>query len=119
MKYFKPEEYTMGGEPCFEKMDKDHLEEQDELREAFGHPMIPTSSYRSEAYNNELYRKLGKKPVKSQHLLGTATDYKNIYTSAQLHKLVSLATERKMSIGISKHFIHIDTRIGEEKLWVY
>jgi len=115
MQYFKEKEFTMGGEPCFDKMNPVLLKELDCLREYVGKSFIITSSYRDKEYNKKVN---GHK--NSQHILGNAVDLSTEHFKGK-HKarLVSMALNSGLSVGVSKNFIHIDCRNTGSVVWGY
>jgi len=115
MKYFKESEFTMGGEPCFDKMNPILIEQLEYFRGFVKKPFVITSSYRTKEYN----KKIGG-AKKSQHLLGNAVDISTKGWGGK-HKanLVYIAISNGLSVGVSKNFIHIDYRKADSSLWGY
>ena len=104
MIYFEPEEFVMGNENVFNRMDAELLMKLDLLRAIVNEPLHVTSSYRSKSYNNAVG---GSKT--SYHLQGRAVDLK--CNNGRLRaKIVKAALKYKLSVGVAKNFIHIDTR---------
>jgi len=115
MKYFKEEEFNMNGEIVFDKMNVEFLEFLDFARGYIKKPFVLTSTYRSEEYN-----KMIGGAENSQHILGRASDISTKgWTGADKAKLVKLALDSGMSVGIDKNFIHIDNRITTQVIWTY
>lgn len=107
LKYFKPSEFTMGGENVFDKMDRPFLRKLDMLRHNTGVPMIITSSYRSPEYN----AKIGGAPA-SKHLEGIAVDVSCTNGKDRL-KIVEEAIDLGFTVGVGSTFIHIDNRFEQ------
>ena len=115
MKYFKENEFKMGREPCFNKMNPYLIAQLDYLRKSVGKPFVITSSFRSEKYNKTTG---GSKS--SQHLLGNAVDISTKgFTGKDKACLVLRALDLELSVGVSKNFIHIDCRNTGSSLWGY
>ena len=104
MKYFSKEEFRMGNENVFDKMDNDFLCLLDELRLYVEEPLHITSSYRSESYNKSIG---GSK--KSQHLKGNAVDL-SCDNGTLRKKIVHVGLDLGLSVGVAKTFIHVDNR---------
>lgn len=103
-KYFKMEEFScqFTGE---NKIKPEFVEKLDELREACGFPFVITSGYRSPSHPIE-----AKKKIAGQHSQGHAADIK-VVDGTQRYRLVQKAIELGFSgIGVSRSFIHVDTR---------
>ena len=106
MKHFKETEFKQGNKLVFSMMDKSFLLKLDELREQFDYPIIITSSYRTKEYND----KVGGAP-RSMHCLGKAVDIRTSqYTGHQRWKLIGIAKELGLTIGMAKTFAHLDNR---------
>lgn len=104
MKYFKPEEFKMGKEVVFDKMDTTFLKLLDELRELVGEPLIVNSSYR-----NKLYNKAVGGSENSLHLKGKAVDLR--CTNGTLRaKIVKHALNLGLSCGVYNTWVHLDSR---------
>ena len=104
LKYFKPEEFKMGNEVVFSKMNKDFLLKLDELRDKCKIPLKINSSYRSPEYNSSIGGATG-----SFHVLGRAVD---IACNSSVTRGIILKTALSMglSCGIYKTWVHIDDR---------
>lgn len=107
MKYFKEDEFTMGGKIVFDKMNLAFLMKLDKLRGEVGLPLTISSSYRSKAYN----KKIGGAP-KSFHLKGRAVDIK-CTSSALRAKIVMEALNMDLTVGVHKKFVHVDDRVND------
>lgn len=112
LRYFDKEEFVMGKEIVFDKMDSDFLYMLDELRELAGIPMFITSSYRSPEYNAKVG---GAK--RSMHLKGRAVDI-SCRNSTDRAIIVFYALQLGMTCGINKSFVHIDNREGS-RIFLY
>jgi uncharacterized protein YcbK (DUF882 family) len=104
MRYFKENEFVMGDENVFHKMDADLLHRLDLLRELVNEPLSVTSSFRSKEYNKGVG---GSK--RSQHLTGNAVDL-SCNNSTLRGKIVKNALELGLTCGVAKTFVHIDNR---------
>lgn len=104
LKYFKPEEFKMGKETVYEKMDRSFLLKLDQLRELVSEPLSINSSYRSEIYNKEL-----KGAKNSLHLEGRAVDIacNNGILKA---KIIKNALNLDLSCGVYNNWVHVDNR---------
>lgn len=90
------------------------VEALQELRDEINRPLILTSAYRCEKYNQEIGGS-----ERSQHILGLAADIK-CENSYQRYEIVSKALELGFSgIGIHKDFIHVDLRMEDPVLFLY
>ena len=112
---FSKEEFEC---PCCQvsKMDKDFMGKLQVLRYVLERPMYINSGYRCERHNREV----NGIPT-SRHLIGIGADISTVgWTSADLYKVIKEAQNLGFSgIGISKSFIHLDTRTTSKKMWVY
>jgi uncharacterized protein YcbK (DUF882 family) len=97
-------------------MDPLFLEKLQELRDTVARPMQINSGYRCEEHNESVggHRK-------SRHLLGTGVDCSTLgWSSSNLYLLVKTAQELGFKgIGVAKTYVHLDTRSGRAKMWVY
>jgi|TARA_R110002153_G_scaffold20280_5_gene69090 uncharacterized protein YcbK (DUF882 family) len=99
MKYFEESEFN-----GFEMMDKKLILMLDDLREAYGHPIKLTSTYRSPDHPIE-----AKKAKPGEHAYGAAVDIACVGGEATF-KLVKAAIETGFTrIGISRknNFVHV------------
>lgn len=102
----------MGDENVYNRMDLDLLHRINILRERVGQPLIITSSYRDEAYNNEIG---GSK--RSMHLQGRAVDFACTNSDFRA-RIVKHALDLGLTVGVAKTFIHVDNR-DEQILFTY
>ena len=99
MKYFTESEFNN-----FEMMDENLLSMLDDLREAYGHPIKLTSTYRSPDHPIE-----AKKSKPGEHAYGAAVDIACVGGEAT-YKLVKAAINVGFTrIGISRknNFVHV------------
>lgn len=107
MKYFKPEEFSMGGVPVYDKMNGTFLAKLDELREKLNQPIKIISSFRDTAYNE------GVGGVKSSyHLLGRAVDIA-CPTSEYRAAIIKVALNMGLTVGVMNTSLHIDDRTNQ------
>lgn len=104
MKYFKENEFVMGEENVFHKMDTSLLARIDILRENVGEPLHITSSYRSPEYNKSIGG-----ASRSQHLKGKAVDL-SCKNGILRSKIVFEALKLGLTAGVAKTFVHVDCR---------
>ena len=104
MRNFKEEEFIMGNEIVFCKMDAIFLVLLDELRDRVARPLTINSSYRSVDYNESI-----NGASKSQHLYGKAVDIHCVDSALRL-AIVGHAVQLGLSVGVGNTFIHIDNR---------
>jgi len=104
LRYFTRDEFVMGGENVFDKMDGIFLETLDELRHMVGEPLRITSSYRSPAYN----KGIGGAP-KSMHLQGRAVDISCTNSHSRMI-ILKEALNLGLTVGVAGTFLHIDDR---------
>ena len=107
MKYFKDNEFKMGDEIVFSKMNTQFLTLLDVLRENVNFPLKINSSFRSEEYNESIGGAL-----QSQHLLGKAVDL-HCTDSTLRAIIVGHALLLGLSVGVAKTFVHIDNRSNQ------
>ncbi len=106
LKYFKPHEFQMGGVNVYERMSTFFLIKMDNLREAVGFPLIPTSTFRDEEYNR---KKGGAR--NSMHLKGRAMDVRTYHlTGSQRVELMSKALDLGLTVIVEKNVWHFDDR---------
>jgi hypothetical protein len=114
LKYFKPNEFVMGGKIVFNNMNVDFLEKIDTLREMIGEPINIVSSYRSPDYN----KKVGG-VTKSFHLQGRAIDIR-CSNSKYRAKVLQNALALGLTVGVMRTALHIDDRdIKDQKVFHY
>jgi zinc D-Ala-D-Ala carboxypeptidase len=104
LKHFKPEEFKMGTEPVYDRMDKEFLRLLDECRALAGVPFKITSSFRTTEYN----RRIGGSPG-SMHLRGRAVDISST-TGEHRYKVFRAAVQLGLSVGLMRNAIHLDNR---------
>lgn len=104
LKYFKKEEFKMGKEVVFDKMDPIFLKLLDELRELVGEPLIVNSSYRSKLYNKAVGGS-----ENSLHLKGKAVDLR-CNNGTLRAKIIKNALNLGLSCGVYNMWIHVDSR---------
>ena len=104
LKYFKPSEFTMGGENIYHLMDNLFLRTLDKLRYNSGERMNITSSYRSPEYNASVGG-----ASKSMHLHGRAVDIVCTNSHSRMI-LIREALLLGMTVGVAGTFLHLDDR---------
>lgn len=104
LKYFKPDEFKMGKEIVYEKMNSDFLIKLDKLRELVNEPLKVNSCYRSEDYNKSVG---GSK--NSLHLTGKAVDL-HCNNGTLRGKIIKNALDLGLSCGVYNNWIHVDNR---------
>lgn len=99
------------------------LDELEDLRVEYDRAMIVQSGCRAEAHNEWLIRRGYKASPNSFHLMGnkkygTDTCALDIArpNGRDAHRLVSIATRRKWTVGWAKTFIHLDLRVKYTQL---
>ena len=110
--HFTEDEFIMGGEHVFSKMNDIFLSRIDELRSNYGKPIKINSSYRSPAYNKSIGGSIG-----SKHMQGIAIDISCI-NSTDRAKLVWAALDLGLTVGVGATFVHIDGR-PEQIMFTY
>jgi zinc D-Ala-D-Ala carboxypeptidase len=86
----------------------------DRLRKAYGAPLVITSGYRCNNYNQKI-----KGSKNSQHCQGLAIDI-GITESLKRYEIVRLAYALGFKgIGVDRAFIHLDMRDGDPVLYQY
>lgn len=114
LRYFKPEEFTMGDKVVYAHMNERFLKVLDSIRNNLGRPMTITSSYRTKEYNEEI----GGAP-NSMHCQGCAVDvYIGNWTTEEKRELNRILLDMDLTFGFAKTFVHIDNR-EKPKFWVY
>ena len=104
-----------------EKMDKCFLDMLDNARDIAGIPFKINSGYRTLEQNIAIYKKLGKKPIKSSHLKGLAVDIACKDSRARFVIVSALKDAGFTRIGISNSFIHVDSDSdkAQDVIWTY
>jgi uncharacterized protein YcbK (DUF882 family) len=103
------------------KMDSCFLEMLDNARDIAGIPFKINSGYRTLEHNIAIYKKLGKKPIKSSHLKGLAVDIACNESRARFIIVSALKDAGFTRIGISNSFIHVDSDSDKAQnvIWTY
>lgn len=99
MKYFTESEFNN-----FKMMDENLLSMLDDLREAYGHPIKLTSTYRSPDHPIE-----AKKSKPGEHAYGAAVDIACVGGEAT-YKLVKAAMDvgfKRIGISRKNNFVHV------------
>lgn len=113
MSYFKPHELACkccGAQGCAPSA----VEALNELREAYGKPIVLTSAYRCRKHPVE-----AKKSKPGQHSLGVAFDIR-VKDGAEAFTLMKLAFEKGWrGIAFGNGFVHVDMREGTPVTWRY
>lgn len=113
-RYFSLEEFKCSH--CGEN----HIEPQfvmklDALRDMMGFPFVITSGYRCKDHPVEAKKPNGP----GQHTKGNAADIA-ITDAHDRYLLVRMAmTMGFTGVAAHKSFVHVDTRVGPEKMWTY
>lgn len=112
--YFTADEFACKCGMCDAKIDMYFVLRLDDLRKAYGKPLMITSGVRCESHNKAIG---GAKS--SKHLLGIAADiYCELATDR--YRLLQLAyAQRFTGIGIAHNFIHLDIRATDPVTWLY
>jgi uncharacterized protein YcbK (DUF882 family) len=120
-KNFTVDEYAHSGKTEFEisRIDPDLVACNQRIRDFVGKPVMIDSGYRTFTYNLELYKRMHKKPTRSPHSSGWATDMKIRNMSGQ--RIAEIALDvcgPNIGIGIGVNYAHIDVR-GYFAIWKY
>ncbi len=112
---FKPEDFACkcGCGKGLAQMDKAFLNRLGMLRTSFGGPMVITSGFRCNNWNQKC-----KGEPKSFHLVGKAVDIA-CTESARRHRMVTCALSLGFSVGVDGAFVHVDSRDAIKVLWIY
>jgi uncharacterized protein YcbK (DUF882 family) len=104
-------------------MDNEFLRMLDLAREIANIPFKINSGYRTEEYNDTLYKRLGRKQnaTKSSHTVGKAADiaYKD---SRERYIIITALQEAGFNrLGIAKTFVHVDNdeTKSADVIWTY
>lgn len=123
MKYFLYEEFDSPDLPNSGlNMDRDFLQKLDNARQIAGIPFKINSGYRTQEHHNAIYKKLGKEPTKSAHLIGKAADIHCTDSKSRFIIISALLNANISRIGISSTFIHCDTAERgktQQVIWTY
>ncbi|HEY6804204.1 MAG TPA: D-Ala-D-Ala carboxypeptidase family metallohydrolase [Pyrinomonadaceae bacterium] len=114
-------EYARSGGVQFDvsRIDPEHVRCLQQIRNAVGRPVWIDSGYRSFVYNNELYKRRGEKPTRSQHISGRGTDIRiGNMTGLEIAEAAIDACGPDIGIGIGPRYAHIDGR-GHFAIWKY
>ena len=122
LKYFKLEEFDSPDFPnSGVNMDRDFLQKLDLARNIAGIGFKINSGYRTENHNNAIYKRLGKEPIKSSHLIGKAADI--AYTNSRERWIIITALQDAgfNRLGIAKGFVHVDSDETKSPnvIWTY
>ena len=109
LKYFKIEEFDSPDLPnSGVNMDRNFLQKLEAAREIAGIPFRINSGYRTQEHHNAIYKKLGKEPTKSAHLIGKAADIHCTDSRSRFIIISALLDAGISRVGISSTFIHCD-----------
>ena len=118
LKYFNIEEFSC---PTLPNSDSNFLQKLDLAREIAGISFKINSGYRTKEHNNAIYKKLGKEPIKSSHLVGKAADI--AYTNSRERWIIITALQDAgfNRLGIAKGFVHVDSDETKSPnvIWTY
>lgn len=118
---FSVGEMARSGDKTFEvaRIDPRHVICLQAIRDHVGKPVWVRSGYRSFWYNLEVYRRLGKKPTKSQHISGKASDiWIQGMTGLEVSKAAIDACGPDLAVGVGLEYAHVDVR-GYPGVWGY
>lgn len=104
LKYFTPDEFKMGKEIVYDKMDSNFLVKLDKLRELVDEPLVISSSYRSRLHNKAVGG-----AANSLHLKGKAVDIK-CFNGTLRAKIIKNALNLGLSCGVYNSWVHVDNR---------
>jgi len=122
MKYFKIDEFSSPDLPNSGiNMDANFLSMLDDARHMADIPFKINSGYRTQEYNIEIYRRLGKKPIDSAHLKGKAADISCSGSRERWIIITALQDAGFNRIGIANNFIHVDSDENKSPnvIWTY
>ena len=123
LKYFTLEEFSCPTLPnSGVNMDSNFLQKLDNAREIAGIPFRINSGYRTQEHHNAIYKKLGKEPTKSAHLIGKAADIHCKDSKSRFIIISALLDAGFTRIGIADTFIHCDTAEkgkAQQVIWTY
>lgn len=123
LKYFTLEEFSCPTLPNSGiNMDSDFLQKLDNARHIAGIAFKINSGYRTKEHHEAIYKKLGKEPTKSAHLIGKAADIHCADSKSRFIILSALLDAGFTRIGISSTFIHCDTAEkgkSQQVIWTY
>ena len=123
LKYFTLDEFDSPDLPNSGiNMDSDFLQKLEAAREIAGIPFKINSAYRTTEHHQAIYKKLGKEPTNSAHLIGKAADIHCTDSRSRFIIISALLSAGFNRIGIASTFIHCDTaEKGKTKnvIWTY
>ena len=123
LKYFALEEFSCPTLPnSGVNMDSNFLQKLESAREIAGIPFRINSGYRTQEHHNAIYKKLGKEPTKSAHLIGKAADIHCTDSRSRFIIISALLDAGISRIGIASTFIHCDTAEKgktQNVIWTY
>ena len=123
LKYFTLDEFDSPDLPnSGVNMDSNFLQKLEAAREIAGIPFRINSGYRTQEHHNAIYKKLGKEPTKSAHLIGKAADIHCTDSRSRFIIISALLDAGISRVGISSTFIHCDTAEKgktQNVIWAY
>ena len=123
LKYFTLDEFDSPDLPnSGVNMDSNFLQKLEAAREIAGIPFRINSGYRTQEHHNAIYKKLGKEPTKSAHLVGKAADIHCTDSRSRFIIMSALLDAGFNRIGIASTFIHCDTAEKgktQNVIWTY
>ena len=123
LKYFTLDEFDSPDLPnSGVNMDSNFLQKLEAAREIAGIPFRINSGYRTQEHHNAIYKKLGKEPTKSAHLIGKAADIHCTDSRSRFTIISALLDAGISRVGISSTFIHCDTAEKgktQNVIWTY
>jgi uncharacterized protein YcbK (DUF882 family) len=123
LKYFTLDEFDSPDLPnSGVNMDSNFLQKLEAAREIAGIPFRINSGYRTQEHHNAIYKKLGKEPTKSAHLIGKAADIHCTDSRSRFIIISALLDAGISRVGISSTFIHCDTAEKgktQNVIWTY
>ena len=102
-------------------MDRNFLQKLELAREIAGIPFKINSGYRTKEHNNAIYKRLGKEPIKSAHLVGKAADIAYANSRERWLIITALQDAGFNRLGIAKGFVHVDSDTSKSPnvIWTY
>jgi len=123
LKYFTLDEFDSPDLPnSGVNMDSDFLQKLDNAREIAGISFKINSGYRTQEHHEAIYKRLGKEPTKSAHLIGKAADIHCTDSRSRFTIISALLDAGFNRIGIASTFIHCDTAEKgktQNVIWTY
>lgn len=123
LKYFTLDEFDSPDLPnSGVNMDSDFLQKLDNARHIGGIAFKINSGFRTREHHQNIYKRLGKEPTKSAHLIGKAADIHCTDSKSRFIILSALLDAGFTRIGISSSFIHCDTAEkgkSQQVIWTY